>query len=79
MEQDEKDLLIRLDERVSNIWHVIHENDDSIAKQVEKIITYQQKQNGRIFKNTLAIVSLAAFLAGLGILEWSDIISIFGG
>jgi len=79
MEQEEKDLLIRLDERVSNIWHVVHENDDSIAKQVDKIIKHQEKQNGRIFKNTLAIASLAAFLAGLGILGWSGVISIFGG
>ena len=38
-----------------------------------------KKQNGRIRKNTIAIIALVSFLTGLGILEWQNIIHIFGG
>ena len=37
------------------------------------------RQNGRIRKNTIAIMALVSFLTGLGILEWRDVIHVFGG
>ena len=76
-ERDE--LLIRLDERSKNTWRVLKEQEDSIDDKLDKIITHQEKQNGKIMKNRIAIIGLICFLSGLGILEWSDIIHIFGG
>jgi len=38
-----------------------------------------RKQNGRIRNNTIAIAALVSFLTGLGLLEWTDVIHIFGG
>ena len=77
--QQRTELLIRLDEKTANIWRVIKEQENSMDDKLDKIILHQEKQNGKIMKNRIAIVGLICFLTGLGILEWSDVIHIFGG
>ena len=69
----------RLDERTSNMWHIMDEADDSINKKIDKIIEHQEKQNGKINKNRLMIFFIVGVGLGTGILEWQDIIHIFGG
>ena len=36
------------------------------------------KQNGKIMKNRIMIFALIFFLVGCGVLEWQDVIHIFG-
>jgi hypothetical protein len=54
-------------------------DDRGMAGDLKEIKRTLIKQNGRIRKNTLAIISLTSFLVGLGVLEWQDVINIFGG
>lgn len=79
MKPAERDaLLARLDERTRNMWHTLDEKDDSITKKLDRVISHQEKQNGRISKNRLMILSLASLLVGAGVLEWLDVIRVFG-
>lgn len=71
-------LLERLDERTTNMWHVLDEKDDSINKKIDKILAHQEKQNGKIMKNRMGLIGLICLLVGLGILNWQDIIHIIG-
>ncbi len=54
-------------------------DERGMAGDIKEIKDALKKQNGRIRKNTVYIISLASFLTGLGILEWQDVIHIFGG
>lgn len=54
-------------------------DDRGMAGDLKEIKRTLIKQNGRIRKNTLTIISLTSFLVGLGVLEWRDVINIFGG
>ena len=73
-ERDE--LLIELKTAVVGI-----ENTDErgLVGDMKEIKVSLRKQNGRIRKNTLSIIALVSFLTGLGVLEWQDVIHIFGG
>ena len=53
--------------------------EKGLAGDIAEIKEHAIKQNGRIAKNRLAIAGLACFLTGMGILEWQDVIHIFGG
>ena len=76
---DRDALLARLDERTLNMWRVLDEADDSINKNIALIRKHQEKQNGKIAKNRYALIALMSFLVGTGILEWQDVIHLFGG
>lgn len=70
IERDE--LLIRLDERSLNMWHILEEEDESIHKQIDKILDGQKTQNGAILKNTIwrkAIVFIGTPVV-IGIVGW---------
>ena len=69
------DLLIRLDERSHNTWRKIEDQDGKL----DKIIAHQEKQNGKIIKNRILIMSLIGFLSGAGILDATVFHRVFGG
>ena len=54
-------------------------DEKGIVGDIKDIKDALKKQNGRVRKNTTCLVATISFLAGLGILELSDIIHIFGG
>jgi len=73
-ERDE--LLIELKTAVVGIKNT---EEKGMAGDIKDIKKHIVKQNGKIIKNRIMIVGLACFLSGLGVLEWRDVISIFGG
>ncbi len=54
-------------------------DERGMAGDIKEIKNQVRKQNGKIFKNRASIIGLTCFLVGVGVLEWSDIIHIFGG
>ncbi len=52
--------------------------DKGMAGDIKELKNQLLRQNGRIRKNTLGLIGLGSFLVGLGVLEWTDIISLFG-
>jgi len=54
-------------------------DDKGMVGDIREIKDALKKQNGRIRKNTVTIVALVSFLTGIGVLEWTDVIHIFGG
>ena len=53
-------------------------DDRGIAGDIKEIKAQMIRQNGRIIKNTIGLIALGAFLTGLGVLEWTDVINLFG-
>ena len=51
--RETEELLIRLDEKVANIWRVLDEQEFSVSKQIDKLVEGQKTQNGNILKNTI--------------------------
>jgi len=54
-------------------------DEKGMVGDIKEIKETLKKQNGRIRKNTITIVALVSFLTGIGLLEWQDVIHIFGG
>jgi len=54
-------------------------DEKGMVGDIKEIKETLRKQNGRIRKNTITIVALVSFLTGIGLLEWQDVIHIFGG
>ena len=52
--------------------------DKGMAGDIKELKNQLLRQNGRIRKNTLGLIGLSSFLVGLGILEWKDVINLFG-
>ena len=71
MNNQDREWLIRIDERTLNIWRVLDEQDDSITKKIDKIIDHQEAQNGAITKNTVWRKALCWIMPTL----WAVIIS----
>lgn len=70
--QERDELLIRLDERSRNTWHVLEEQEDSINKKVDDILAGQKIQNGAILKNTIwrkVIIGIGTPVI-LGVVGW---------
>ena len=54
-------------------------DERGMAGDIKEIKDTLKKQNGRIARNRNGLIALTAFLCGLGVLEWQDVIHIFGG
>ncbi len=61
-------------------------DERGMAGDIKEIKEVLKKQNDKIektrtfaMKNRIALVGLLCFLTGLGVLEWQDVIHIFGG
>lgn len=73
MNAEERDeLLIRIDERVK----ALKDGDEGDVPDIKKHV---EKQNGRLRKLEITVASLITALSVGGILEWRNIINIFGG
>jgi len=53
MNNKDRELLARLDEKFNNLWYITYESDDSIAKKIDRLIEGQGRQNGKIQANTI--------------------------
>ena len=73
-ERDE--LLVELKTAVVGIKDT---DEKGLVGDIKEIKESVRRQNGRIRKNTISIIALVSFLTGLGVLEWQDVIHIFGG
>lgn len=54
-------------------------DEKGMAGDIKEIKETLKKQNGRIARNRNGLIALTAFLCGIGLLEWQDVIHIFGG
>jgi len=53
-------------------------DDKGMAGDIKELEKHTKRQNGRISKNTIYIVALFGLMAGLGLLEGTGIIHLFG-
>ena len=75
--EESRAMIARIDERTQNMWRTLDEADDSIKKQIDRVIGHMEKQNGRVRKLEIGLVSLASILTGAGILDatiWNKVI-----
>lgn len=77
MKPSDRDILLV---ELKTIFVGIEGTDErGLAGDIKDIKNHLALQNGRVRKNTIAIISLISFLSGAGILQGLDIIHIFGG
>jgi len=53
--------------------------DKGMVGDLRELKNHVKSQNGRITKLEIGLCSLVTLLAGMGILEWQDVIHLFGG
>ena len=73
MKASERDeLLIRIDQKLEDSIMISIEREKRNTDEHNNIIAYQKAQNGRVRKNTLAIVAITVSMGGgvYGILQW---------
>ena len=66
------ELLIRMDERVK----ALKDGDEGDVPEIKK---HMEKQNGRIRKLEITVACLIVGGGSFSILEWQDVIHVFGG
>jgi len=54
-------------------------DEKGLVGDIKEIKETLKKQNGKIARNRNGLIALIAFLCGVGVLEWQDVIHIFGG